>query len=655
VYNNLNTYKPVTIYPFLKGLQEQVEAVQQNKFFMRLIQSSPDMIYTVDIDGIIRFSNQRTAAITGFSEDEFIGKHYLEFVAPGHRERVRDFYIQQIIKATEVSYLEFPIITKTGSELWIGQNVAFLLDSKELVYQAIARDISEKHAAEEELNRTKERFENLFSHAVQGMFQSTVDGRIVTINAALLKLLGYESLEELSKINVADLYANPEEREQVAAILESRNRCYNVEFKLKRKDGKIITVVEHARTIRDAAGKTVMYEGIIEDATSKRAIEEQTQHYLAALKNSQEKLTELNAQKDKLFSIVSHDLRSPFSGILGFCDVLINDNASLTHDERMEYLSYIRESATTQLQLVNRLLDWSRLESGRISLEMKETDLRDVVQKSMSDLMGLAMKNNLHLRTNISRGTIIWGDQQLLQQVFNNLIANAIKFTPDGGSIDVNFRSDCLHGIAIDISDTGAGIPPEDLPKLFKVGELYTRTGVRGEEGTGLGLPLCYEILCKHNATIKVESESGKGTTFHLTFQKLDSEQKIKILLIEDDGGIRKLYSRYIRKVIPDVHILHASNGKEGLVLTERFLPTMIISDYSMPVMNGLDFLERVKKNPLAAKIPIVFITGEESGARTESLLYSGAADVLIKPVTPEALQDVIMKLMPEKRLTKQQ
>lgn len=644
MHTGANQYRPSPTYSHLSNLSEQVEIVQQNKFYERLLQFAPDMIYTVDIDGIVRFANHRTVAMTGFNEDDFVGKHYLDFVASDHKDRVRDFYIQQIIQGIEVAYLEFPIVTQSGMEVWVGQNVTFFLDSRELSFQAIARDISEKHAAEVELRRTKDRFENLFSHAVQGMFQSTVDGRIVAINSALLKLLGYDSLEELSKISVAQLYVNPEERYQVAAILESRGRCYNMEFKLKRKDGKVITVVEHSRTIKDEQGNVIMYEGIIEDATAKRAIEDQSQHYVAALKNSQEKLTELNAQKDKLFSIVSHDLRSPFSGILGFCDVLIKDDASLTHDERMEYLSYIRESANTQLELVNRLLDWSRLESGRISLEMKETDLYEVVQKSVSDLIGLVKKNNLQLRTSISRGTMMWGDQQLLQQVFNNLIANAVKFTPNGGSIDVNLQSNGADGITVDISDTGAGIPPEDLPKLFKVGELYTRKGIRGEEGTGLGLPLCFEILSKHNATITVESELGKGTTFHLRFQQMERDRETKILLIGDDSGLRKKYSQYIRKVIPEAHILHAANGDEGFILAEKSRPALIFSDCAMPTVKELEFIEKVKKSQWLAKVPIVVMTGEISGPRVESLFFSPAVEVLIKPIAFRDIQKVISK-----------
>ena len=148
----------------------------------------------------------------------------------------------------------------------------------------------------------------------------------------------------------------------------------------------------------------------------------------------------------------------------------------------------------------------------------------------------------------------------------------------------------------IDVCDTGVGISPEAIPKLFKVEEKYTTVGLKGERGTGLGLPVCYEIMQKHGGSISVESEQGKGTVFHLTFSNQDLENKLTILIVDDDRRIRVLHARYVKKAFPDASVLQARDGKEALTLAREHRPRLIVSDYAMPTMDGFEFLTELNK-----------------------------------------------------------
>jgi PAS domain S-box-containing protein len=268
------------------------KAERKGNHFEYLFSSAPDFIYTVDIDGRFRYVNNRSMLLTGFTPDELQGKSYLELVSPFHRERVQNFYVEQIVEQTQITYIEFPILTKPGVEIWVGQSVTFLADHEESGFQAIMKNVSEKHAQEEQLHWTQGQCNIMFEYAVQGMIQSTVNGRIVSVNSALLKLLAYDSVAELKNMNMADLYNDPEDRTRVSTILDASGRSYNVETRLKRKDGTIVTVLEHSRVIKDITGNITMYEETFENITSLRRVEESLQHYITLLKELQERLND---------------------------------------------------------------------------------------------------------------------------------------------------------------------------------------------------------------------------------------------------------------------------------------------------------------------------------------------------------------------------
>ncbi len=637
----LSIFRDITLR---KTAEEALKSSEQR--FRKVFESVQDVIFTVDRTGVLTSLNPEFERKTGWKAEEWIGKRFHPLLHPDDA-RAAWKSVSEMMRTKAPTTIALRTRNKDGQYL-IGEYTwsPELVDGELVSVIGTVRDITERKQVEDALKQSEEKYRSLFANSVQPMFQSTVDGKLLNANRALLKLLGYNDFQELAKMNMRDLYVNPEMRDQIKQELNANGQLTNLDFELKRKDGKVITVVEYSRSLKDEKGNLLGFEGILEDITTRRLMEQKMNQYLQALESSKKVLAELNAEKDKLFSVLSHDLRSPFASILGFCEILTKEGDQLTEEEKKEFISYIREAAQNQLSLVNRMLDWSRLESGRVKLEMKELDLANVVKKSVNGLLGLSMKKNIQVASNLAGGLLAFGDEQLLMELFENLISNALKFTPENGLVSVDLVSKGDKNIVIAVKDNGVGIPEADLHRLFKVEEKYTRKGLGGEKGTGLGLPVCAEIMQKHQGSIRVESQAGKGTTFILTFQNNSLKDGMNILIADDEDGVRVLHTRYVKRFFPGAHIIHASNGNEAVELARKHQPQVIVADYSMPVMNGFEMLKQLKQAADTKNIPVVIITGEDSKASSEAMMLTGASAIFSKPVVPEKLEAELRKVL---------
>ncbi|HBD93161.1 MAG: hypothetical protein A2015_13875 [Spirochaetes bacterium GWF1_31_7] len=246
------------------------------------------------------------------------------------------------------------------------------------------------------------------------------------------------------------------------------------------------------------------------DITKLKETEEQL------IKNKAE-LVELNAVKDRFFSIIAHDLKNPFNAILGFTEHLLASWSDHKYSENLDFIKIIHNSAESAYKLLENLLEWSRSQTGKIAFKPECLNISEVVSISSGVLCSQAQQKNIEIRSEINDELTVYGDKNMLSTVLRNLISNAIKFTHSGGIVTVRGVKNQTH-ITLFITDNGIGIPPEILDKLFKINEKTSRTGTADETGTGLGLLLCKDFIDKHNGTIQVESEPGKGSSFIITF-----------------------------------------------------------------------------------------------------------------------------------------
>jgi PAS domain S-box-containing protein len=258
------------------------------------------------------------------------------------------------------------------------------------------------------------------------------------------------------------------------------------------------------------------------------SIQKETEAKLTKLNNE---LNELNQSKDKLFSIVAHDLRSPFQGMLGFTDMILEDINTLSKAEINEYLLKVRDSVYSTFTLLENLLDWSRLQTGRLEYKPSEFSLFEDVASVISLLDSNAQSKNIHLINNLSDEYVINADRRMVHSILLNLTTNAIKFTFPGGSVIFdakikaiceddfgNETTGCNHKLLeISVSDTGVGISPEGIKKIFNIDEHFTLSGTSNEQGAGLGLILVKDMTEKQGGKLTVNSQEGKGSIFTFT------------------------------------------------------------------------------------------------------------------------------------------
>jgi signal transduction histidine kinase len=382
---------------------------------------------------------------------------------------------------------------------------------------------------------------------------------------------------------------------------------------------------------RNNAGTVEKITGFCSDVTDLKAEEKENSELL-------EKLSELNRSKDKFISILSHDLRAPFTSILGFSEILLNE-PNLSEAEQKEYLTYINDSSQYQLQLINYLLDWSRLQTGRIKVEPMRLQAQNLVYNCISSLTGNAVRKNIEIRVHVNPLIYIHADEKLISQALTNIISNAIKYSDENKLIEIGAEWFNEHFVEFIIKDQGIGISEENKAKLFKIDKLFSTEGTKGEKGTGLGLSLVKEIIDKHAGEIWFYSDNQKGSEFHFT---VPSSQNT-ILLVETNND---LYETLIKKDFPNFEVLKVKNAFEAIETVAGKTPSLIVTEHEMPLMNGLQLVEYLRREEKNIYIPVIPLVDHLSDEIKNSYNDYGIRTIIEKPVDEkifyEKLQNVL-------------
>ena len=331
--------------------------------------------------------------------------------------------------------------------------------------------------------------------------------------------------------------------------------------------------------------------------------------------------------KDRFLSIVSHDLRAPFTSLLGFSEILLNE-PNLPFDERIEYLKYIYEASKTQLQLINHLLDWSKLQTGKITLEPKRINAKALISNCISVLTGAAMRKDIELKSDFPPDVFIFADERLLTQAVTNLINNSIKFTGEGKKIYVSINTFKEGMSEIVVRDEGVGISEENQDKLFRIDKKFSLEGTSGEKGSGLGLALVKEIIEKHGGDVWFYSKLGEGSEFHITVP----EAKNVVVLVEDDVTLRQLYKKMITNLISNFKIIEAENGYEAMSIILNQSPSLVITDHDMPLMNGIQLVEAMRKKDANRNVPVIVISAKLNDDITKRYRELNVDKIITKP-----------------------
>ncbi len=646
------------------------ELAKAEEKFSKAFRLSPNAITLTRIsDGRHIEVNESFCQMMGYSHEEIIGKTAVDlnfWASLGERERM----IETLKNKTAIHNYELQFRNKSGQERTALLSIETIDIDGEACFLSISSDISDRQKAETALREAEEKYRNIYENALSGIFQITPDGQYLSANRALAQLYGYESTEELiaAQPNLKNqLYVNPKRRQQFMSLMNLYGILSNFESQIYKKDNSIIWVSENSRVVCDEEGNLLYYEGFIKDITANKEAELQMQQ-------AKEAAEAANKAKSTFLANMSHELRSPLNAVLGFAQVMIRSKT--LSKENQENVGIILRSGEHLLNLINQVLDLSKIEAGRISINQKNFDLYRLLG-DLEDMFALKAEEK-GLRLLFDRDAevphYICTDEVKLRQVLINLLNNAIKFTLSGevsvqvkGSLrnennNSNAKIPGCYSLHFEVKDSGAGIAPDEINQLFEA-FVQTKTGKDSQEGTGLGLAISRQFVQLMGGDITVSSEVQQGTIFQFDIQvdlvkdaDVDESKKTKIrvvslepgqptyrLLIVDDKPLnRQLLVKLLSPL--GFELREANNGQEAMDMCALWEPHLIWMDMRMPVMDGYEATKQIKTTTQGQATAIIALTASVLEEERAVILSAGCDDFMRKPFREEDIFTAISK-----------
>ena len=492
-----------------KQAEEALRASEEK--YRAIVENANDQIFVVNREMKYLSVNKAVSNNLGKSEKELIGKSLYEVFPSDSADRFSR-NIQEVIQTGKNMALEEK--AEVGdSILWINTQLNSIRDNEGNVsaVMGVVRDITKRKQAEDALKRSEELYRLITDNTSDLISLADMNGNFLYASSSHKTVLGY-SPEELKSTPVFSLI-HPEQLQNIIKVyseaVQLKRKITSFPLKFKHKNGNWIDLETTANIIFDPAGNPVQIVTVTKDISERKQAELKLQKYAAELKNA-------NETKDKFFSIISHDLKSPFQGLLGYSEILASEYNTLPEEERLFFINCINELVHSAYQLLENLLEWSRLQTGKVPYIPGVYNLYDLILPTISMLAQTAKEKAITFEYNIDKTIMVEADKNMLSSIVRNLVSNAIKFTCSGGSIILSeISSDGF--VEISVTDTGVGMQKEILENLFNLGGNISSKGTKNEEGTGLGLILCKDMVEKHGGRIWVESEVGKGSKFIFT------------------------------------------------------------------------------------------------------------------------------------------
>jgi len=374
-------------------------------------------------------------------------------------------------------------------------------------------DLTHQKMQSELIKESQLRFENIANSAPVMIWIADVNGLFIFVNNIWGEFTSRSIGEELGLNWILDVH--PDDINYLLSIYQKsfdERISFSHQFRFKRKDNVYRWLMMNGKPRFNEADIFLGFIGTCIDITQQKDDEDY-------IKKINDELENANQNKDKFFSIISHDLRSPLSGIMSLLDIIVSDYDSLEEDERKEILTEASKTSKNTYTLMENLLDWSRVQSGNISYEPQNTSL-NLILTSIKNLYYQKLKEKgLSLNFDFDTEYLVFADSNMTETIIRNLISNAIKFTKEFGLILITFET-LDSDVLIKIKDTGVGMDEKQISKLFKIDQTHSTIGTSGERGTGLGLMLCKELVEKQGGKIWIESIPNTGTTFYFTLPK---------------------------------------------------------------------------------------------------------------------------------------
>ena len=656
-------------------VQERTTALRESEECLRqLTENITSVFWLTNLEmTTILYVSSACEQIWGYSRESIYRSPdlWLQAIHPEDRPQVLAALNQKVHGTYDQ---EYRIIRNDGTVRWVRDRAFPIREQSGHVYRiaGIVDDITDKRQIEETL-RLQER-----------AIASSKNGIVITdsrqphypisfVNQAFERMTGYPAVEIIGQ-NCRFLQGPDREQPGLTVLrhaLKEQQSC-TVILRNYRKDGSLFWNELSIAPIYDAQGNLTHYIGIQTDITERKQAE-------VNLQQTNEELMRATRLKDEFLATMSHELRTPLNAVLGMTEGLQEEIFGTLNNEQRKALQTIERSGTHLLELINDILDVAKIESGQIELTLTPTTVTALCQSSMTFIKQQALKKRIQIEMNLAHNLPdVVVDERRIRQVLINLLNNAVKFTPEGGHITLEVNDLRLPAnpddvnslpqnvLRITVIDTGIGIAPTHLSKLFQPFFQIDSTLNRKYEGTGLGLALVKRIVELHSGRVSVTSEVGNGSRFMVDIPRpattpslqssspqaacivhpTQSEQSVSplILLAEDDEANISTMSSYLQA--KGYRLLLAKTGQEAIALALAKTPDLILMDIHMSGMDGLETIRQIHHSPALVRVPILAIAALAMAGDREQCLAAGAVDYLSKPVKLKDLFSRIQQLL---------
>lgn len=621
-------------------------------------ESTDNAVIITDVQGKIEWVNKGFERISEYTLDEVIGKipgHLLQGPGtdPATVKQIREDLAKQ--KPIEVEILNY---TKSKKPYWLNMSIQPVVNEEgELInFIAIERDITDEKEAREALAESQALLNAINQNIKDGIYRSTWEGKLIYANPTFRHLFGIEDDQHLSDINVKDLYAEVPVRGEFLQKLTRDGFVENAEYHLSTLTGHTFWGAISAQVTTTEDGSKII-DGSIRDITEVRKARQE-------LIIAKEKAEEASKAKADFLSTMSHEIRTPMNAVIGMTELLLMEQP---RQDQMEHLEILKFSGQNLLNLINDILDYSKIEAGKIDLEEEETNLMTIARGILQGLRPKAEEKGIALNLQVSENipSYVIADGTRISQILSNLIGNAVKFTEEGSvtlNIDVQNLSKERVDVLFEVIDTGIGIPQEKQDLVFEQFSQANSSITRKYGGTGLGLSITKRLLELMNSHIQLESEEGKGSKFFFTISlkriKGDSQLKsadintqaevtryhqfknVKVLVVEDNPINTKLAIRFLGKW--GVEADTAENGRIAVDMATDNKYDIIFMDLQMPVLNGYEATKEIRT--FDQETPILALTASALLDVQMKVREVGMNDSVIKPINPKELNRKIKR-----------
>jgi PAS domain S-box-containing protein len=512
--------KPSLVLGTALDMTERKRVQLDKNFLAAIVENTEDHAVIKDTNLRIIASNRANTIAAGKKNaEELIGKTDIEIYGdqPHVRQYVEDDKKAMLLKKGQTLVNEQIFVYPGGRSIHSLVKKFPVFDEKNrlIAIAAISRDITDYKRALQSLSENEKKFRFLIENQSEGIGILDTRNRFTFINPATERIFGTDKGKMINKSLLQ--FVSVKNKGLITENFKKLNETETVSFELSiNKAGSEVASILVKATMLKQDNKNTGIFIVFNDITKFRTAED-------ILLKSEKELQVSNAEKEKFFSIIAHDLKNPFHSILNLSDLLIKHYSTYDKEEVQTFIKMIYESSRQAFNLLENLLHWSRARSGRMNLLSENVDLNSIITENICLLEVAAMEKNIKLTNSVRPRTFVQCDGNMISTVIRNIISNAIKFTRPAGKITITSREK-TNTCEVSVTDTGVGISEENLGKLFRIDTHFSTTGTANEEGTGLGLILCREFVNLNNGSIRVASKPDKGSTFTIELPKAPSQ-----------------------------------------------------------------------------------------------------------------------------------